>query len=113
MAVPNPAGRIDTLAKMAESRAEIRRILEPRPRPARGDAEPIAGETIRDDVFPRSRTMRLLTSGRGLGTAGAMIGGLALARPAMAFRMLRMLPTGAVARMLLVKAFTAFRARRS
>jgi hypothetical protein len=46
-----------------------------------------------------------------LGAVGAVVGGLLMARPALAFRLLRMLPTGAVARMLLVKAVTALRAR--
>jgi hypothetical protein len=55
--------------------------------------------------------MRLLLSGRGIGTIGAVLGGLAMARPAFALKLLRMLPTGAVARMLMVKAVTAFRSR--
>jgi hypothetical protein len=53
----------------------------------------------------------MLMSGRGMGTAGAVIGGLVLARPALAFKLLRMLPMGAVARMLLVKGITALRSR--
>jgi len=48
-------------------------------------------------------------SARGLGTVGAMAAGLLIARPALALRLLRMLPAGAVARMLMLKAFTALR----
>jgi hypothetical protein len=53
----------------------------------------------------------LLMSGRGLGTVGALAGGLLLARPALALRLLRMLPSGAIARMLVVKAIASLRAR--
>jgi hypothetical protein len=62
-------------------------------------------------AFPRSKTMKLLLSGRGLGTVGAMVGGLVMARPALALRLLRMLPTGAIARLLMLKAVSAFRSR--
>jgi hypothetical protein len=116
MASRDDAAKLDTLAKLAESRAEIRRTLEPAPRRARigsqvgndgtdagGDAAPSAGD------FPRSHTMRLLMSGRGIGTIGAIIGGLVIARPALALKLLRMVPTGALARMAVAKAVTAFR----
>ena len=95
--------RSATLVKMAESRAEIRRVLEPPPHPAGSDQD--AGG------FPRSRTMKLLLSGRGVGTVGAVVGGLLMARPALAIRLLRMIPAGAVARMLLVKGIAALRAK--
>jgi hypothetical protein len=55
--------------------------------------------------------MQLLLSGRGVGTVGAVVGGLLMARPALAIRLVRMIPLGAVARMLLVKGITALRAR--
>jgi hypothetical protein len=53
--------------------------------------------------------MQMLLSGRGLGTLGAILGGLFIARPALALRLLRMLPTGAVARMLMLRAIAAMR----
>ena len=56
--------------------------------------------------------MQLLLSGRGIGTVGAVVGGLVLARPALALRLLRMIPAGAVARMLLIKGIAALRHRR-
>ena len=101
----------ETLARLAESRAEIRRVLEPPPRePQADDADAPAGSRA---GFPRSRTMRLLMSGRGLGTVGAVVGGLVLARPGLALRLLRVLPTGAVARLLIIKAVSALRAKRA
>jgi hypothetical protein len=116
MASRDDAAKLDTLAKLAESRAEIRRALEPPPRRPRigsqagndgTDAERDEGAPTGD--FPRSHTMRLLMSGRGIGAIGAVIGGLVIARPALALKVLRMLPTGALARMAVVKAVTAFR----
>jgi hypothetical protein len=98
--------RNDTLAKLAQSRAEIRRVLDPPPDPEPGTADPGSA-----GVFPRSRTMKLLLSGRGVGTASAVLGGLLMARPALALRLLRMLPTGAIARMLVVKALSALRSK--
>ncbi len=112
MSVTDEASKQEILSKLAQSRAEIRRVLEPAPR-ARGVHE--TGEDdpqdARSGAFPRSRTMRMLLSGRGIGTAGAVVGGLLMARPALAFKLLRMLPTGAVARMLMIKAVTALRSR--
>jgi hypothetical protein len=43
---------------------------------------------------------------------GALAGGLLLARPALAVKLLRMIPAGAVARMLLVKAIAALKDKR-
>jgi hypothetical protein len=113
MTESDDGARNETLARLAQSRAEIRRVLVPPPRAHHGDTEEGSVEDGQDDAFPRSRTMKLLLSGRGLGTVGAVVGGLLMARPALAFRLLRMLPTGAVARMLLVKAVTALRSKHS
>jgi hypothetical protein len=55
--------------------------------------------------------MKLLMSGRGLGTVGAVAGAFLLARPALAFKLLRMLPTGAIARMLVLKAVASRKAK--
>lgn len=114
------ASKLETLAKLARSRAEIKRVLEPPPRVSQ-EARHTRQERLEQadyeehdphaGVFPRSRTMQLLTSGRGLGTVGAVVGGLLMARPALAFKLVRMFPTGAVARILMVKAVTAFRSR--
>lgn len=111
MAVADETSRLETLARMAQSRAEIRHALEPPPRVDHGGSD--ENFTGSAGTFPRSRTMKLLMTGRGMGTLGAVVGGLALARPALAFRLLRMIPTGAVARMLMVKAVAALRSRHS
>jgi len=105
------AARRDTLDKMARSRAEIRRLLEP---PQRGTAPAFAGEEHADggDAFPRSRTMRLLMSGRGLTTAAALVAGLLVARPALLGRALKLIPTGALTRLLLVKGVAWAKTRR-
>ena len=109
MAQSDDTARNETLARLAESRAEIRRVLEPPPRPTSREGDETGGPAGK--FFPRSRTMKLLMSGRGLGTVGAVVGGLLLARPALALKLLRVLPTGAVARMLAVKAVSAWRSR--
>jgi hypothetical protein len=101
--------RIETLARLAASRAEIRRILEPPPRGSSGDGPDSGGSA--SGVFPRSRTMKMLLSSRGAGTVGAVAFGLVVARPALALRLLRMLPTGAIGRILLVKAISALRSK--
>jgi hypothetical protein len=101
------AARIEIRAKLDASRQEIRRVLDPPPRneAAAGVSGALPGG------FPRSRTMQLLMSGRGLGTVGAVAAGLLLARPALALRLLRLLPASAVARMVMTRAFSALRAK--
>ena len=100
--------RETTLARLAVSRAEIRRLLEPPPRPAAGDPSD-SGDNFGSGAFPRSRTMKLLLSGRGAGIMGALVCGVVVARPQLALRLLRMVPAGAIGRMLLVKAISALR----
>jgi hypothetical protein len=101
------AARQEVLARLAQSRAEICRLLEPPPAEsteARLQSE-AAGE------FPRSRTLRMLMSGRGLGAVGALLGGFLIARPALAWRLVGLLRSSAVARMLLLRAIGALRAK--
>ena len=102
--------RAEILAKLAQSRDEIRRVLDPPRalRDGRGDAS--SGDY--GGAFPRSRTLRMLMSGRGMGAVGAAAAGILLTRPALALRILRMLPAGAIGRMLLVRAVGALRAQR-
>jgi len=47
--------------------------------------------------------MRFLTSGGGVGTAAALGCGLLISRPVIALRILKMIPFGAVIRMLLLR----------
>jgi hypothetical protein len=103
------AARKAILAKLSESREQVRQLLDP-PRTENGGggaAQSAAGE------FPRSRTMRALLSSRGLGAVGALVGGLLIARPALALRMLRLVPVGKVGKILLGKAISALGSKRS
>jgi hypothetical protein len=102
------AARLEICSRLAASRQELRRVLDP-PRSEGDGADGVAGDY--PGGFPRSRTMQLLMSGRGLGTVGAVVGGLLLARPTLALRLLRMVPASAVARMVMTRAFGALRAK--
>jgi hypothetical protein len=102
------AARAEILAKLALSREELRRVLDPPRNPPDGGGSNMADPA---GTFPRSRTLRMLMSGRGMGTLGAVAAGLLVARPALALRILRMLPAGAIGRMLLVRAVNALRAK--
>ncbi len=95
------------LARLAESREELRRVLEPQNR----ETQDAFDSSPRGTEFPRSRTMQTLMSGRGLGILGAIAAGLFVARPALMLKLLRMLPAGATARILLLRAFAALRAK--
>ncbi len=99
--------RDEILASLAQSREELRNILDPE-RTESGD-DPASGDHA--GGFPRSRTMQMLMSGRGLGTVAAVAGGLLIARPALALRLIRMVPASAVARWALVRAVTALRGK--
>jgi hypothetical protein len=99
LAQHDAAARDAILARLAQSRAEISRLLEP---PAAG-AEVGSTPNGLPGGFPRSRTMQALMSGRGLGALGAIASGVVLARPALAWRLVRLLPTGAVARAILAR----------
>lgn len=97
------------LARLAESRAELRRVLDP-PR-TDPDGRPEADD--RRESFPRSRTMQMLMSGRGVGILGAIAAGLFIARPSLALRLLRMLPAGAAARIFLLRTLAQLRAKQA
>jgi hypothetical protein len=99
------AARTLIFAKLAQSRAELREVLDPPPRVP--GSEPAGGARRRE--FPRSRTMQALLSSRGLGALGALAGGLLIARPALALRLLRMVPAGAVAKMLVARVVGALK----
>jgi hypothetical protein len=93
------AARDAILARLAQSRAEIRRLLEPPVADVQAGPAPSGSR----GGFPRSRTMQALMSGRGLGAIGAIASGLVLTRPALAWRLIRLLPTRAVARAILAR----------
>lgn len=104
------AERAEILARLAVSREELQRILDP-PRNEPGAAGSRAPGGDRPGGFPRSRTMQMLMSGRGLGTLGAAAVGLLVARPRLVLRLLRILPVGAVAKTLLLRGLTSLRAK--
>jgi hypothetical protein len=95
-------------ARLAQSREELRTLLDPPPTQGNGSADSAARGF---GGFPRSRTMQMLMSGRGLGTVGALAGGLLIARPALALRLLRLVPASAVAKMLMAKAVSALKSK--
>lgn len=94
--------------RLAQSRAELRLLLDPPP--AQGGGSGAAGKNGHSG-FPRSRTMQMLLSSRGLGALGALAGGLLIARPALALRLLRFIPASAVAKMIMAKAVSALKSK--
>jgi hypothetical protein len=102
------AAREEILTKLVQSREELRRVLDPpREEPAAGGGE----SSGRRSAFPRSRTMQVLMSKGGLGTLAALAAGLLIARPALALRLLRLLPASAVVKMLIARAVGALKAK--
>ncbi len=99
------AARAAVLARLAQTRAEVKHLLEARP------GEALEEEGDASGAFPRSRTMRALLSGRGLGAVGATAAGLLLARPALVWRLIRMVPKGALMRILALRLTEALRPR--
>jgi len=99
------AARDLVLTRLAQSREELRRLLDPPPEESK------SGETAANGHggFPRSRTMQMLLSSRGLGTLGALAGGLLIARPALALRLLRFVPASSVAKMLMARVMSALK----
>ena len=104
------AARAAILARLAQSREELRILLDPPPSAGNNGAQSSANGP---GGFPRSRTMQALLSSRGLGTLGALAGGLLIARPALALRLLRLVPASAVGKMLIAKAVGALTGRGS
>ena len=94
-------------AKLVQSRRELRSILDPLPGEDGDSQAPRQGH----GGFPRSRTMQMLLSGRGLGTLGALAGGLLIARPALALRLLKFVPASAVAKMIMARAVGALKSK--
>ena len=89
--------RRDAEDKLASTRQELIDLLR------HDSAESLAEE----HAFPRSRTMRLLLSSRGLGALAVTACGFLVSRPALALRLLRLVPLGTVARILAFRFFSA------
>jgi hypothetical protein len=75
--------------KISESRAELERLLIDDPDHAQSSG-----------VFPRSRTLRLLTSNRGIVLLAIAAGGALLLRPRLIKRVIRFVPMGPLLSML-------------
>jgi hypothetical protein len=108
MADRDAAARELIYKRLAQSRQELRVLLDPPSTEGKGSGEAGMNGNL---GFPRSRTMQMLLSSRGLGTLGALAGGLLLARPALALRLLRFVPASAVAKMLMAKAVSALKSK--
>ena len=104
------AARAEILARLAVSREELRRVLAPPRKEPNANGSSI-GDAHPHGEFPRSRTMQMLMSGRGIGAVGAVAGGLLMARPALAWRLIRMLPTSAVARVVVGRVMGSLRGK--
>jgi hypothetical protein len=94
--------------KLAQSREELRVIFYPPSGEGSGDGQSSVNGR---GGFPRSRTMQALLSSRGLGTLGAVAGGLLMARPALALRLLRLLPVSGMAKIFMSKAVGALKSK--
>jgi hypothetical protein len=103
------AERAAILARIAASREELRSLFDPQRRRQPGADAAAGSQSI--GAFPRSRTMQMLLSGRGIGTVGAVAAGLLIARPALGLRLLRMVPASAVLKMVVSRAATALRTK--
>jgi hypothetical protein len=75
--------------KIMESRAELQRLLVDN-----------ADEHAASGIFPRSKTLQLFTSNSGVVLMAIAAGGLILLRPTLIKRALRIVPLGAMVRML-------------
>jgi len=97
------AERTRTEARLAQTRRELVDLF------TRDREEPVAGGASRPgaDSFPRSRTMRLLLGKHGLGALTAILGGILVARPAIAWRLLRLLPIRTFVRTMFVRFLTS------
>jgi hypothetical protein len=104
------AARNQIHAKLVQSREELRAILDPPPGDS-GDGGQASRNGHARAEFPRSRTMQMLLSGRGMGTLGALAGGLLIARPALALRLLRFVPVSSVAKILMARAIDALKSK--
>jgi hypothetical protein len=104
VADPDLSARNEIRRKLAQSREEVSRLLDPPRARSAGN-----GQAPGRSDFPRSRTMQMLLSSRGLGAVGALLAGLLIARPALALRLLRILPVSAVAKTLIARALSALK----
>jgi hypothetical protein len=94
--------RTRTESRLAETRQQLVDLFTQ-------DQEESAGKPAgaRGGTFPRSHTIRLLLGRQGLGALAAIVGGILVARPAIAWRILRFLPIKTFARTMFVRFLTS------
>ena len=102
--IDDGSAEAEIVNSMAVSRAQLREILDPQ---RDGSIHDENGEVRQSGAFPRSRTMRMLLTSRAAGTVAAVGAGLLISRPSIVWRLLRMIPAGAIARMTILRLFTA------
>ena len=100
------AARDEIHRRLAGTREEVSRLLDPPREQSASNGH--AGPPGSGD-FPRSRTMKMLFGSRGLGIFSALAAGLLIARPALALRLLRILPVSALAKTLIARAVSALK----
>lgn len=86
--------RVSAAARLAESRLELRQMLDSRANGAGNGA------------FPRSRAIRVLMEHPALAVAAAVAGGFLISRPGMIRRLASFLPVAAIGRMLVARYLT-------
>lgn len=96
MNVKLAGARVETSLKLDESRNELRHLLhdeigEPQPKDSR--------------AFPRSKTVKFLTSSKAIGVLAIAAAGVLIMRPRVATRLLRLVPASSMARMLAMRFF--------
>jgi hypothetical protein len=110
MSGPEDADRRNELeARLAETRRELVDLFGSGggQRGPETGADSREGRQRRQSGFPRSGTMRLLLSSRGLGALAVAACGLLVSRPALALRVLRLVPLGTFARIMAYRFFSS------
>ena len=86
--------RVSAAARLAESRLELRLMLDRR------------SAAAANGLFPRSRAMQALMDHPALAVATALAGGFLVSRPGMIRRVASIVPVAAIARMLVTRYLT-------
>jgi hypothetical protein len=85
-------------SRLKQSREKVSVLMDPLCERRRA-----AAKADGQSVFPRSRTMRMLSSRRSLGAIGVLAGGFLIARPRLALKLFRLLPKGAVTKTIIAR----------
>jgi len=94
MRIDDEDPRVSAAARLAESRLELRQMLDRR------------GNGAGNGAFPRSRALQLLMEHPALAVAAAVAGGFLISRPGMIRRVASVVPVAAIGRMLIARYLT-------